>query len=169
MVADHVVRLARAAAALCALAAPARADLTPAVGAGTSVVVVTESAFGSRVSLAGALSGEVALPIRRTQWAVVPAVTLGMRVGTQPLIGTVAETIALARRVGPVSLRIGLGPMQMIIEDSGRARLVDRGVGAHAAVRYHPRNDLALVISFERAWLGEVSITSSTIGAAWLP
>ena len=29
-----------------AAAAPARADLTPVVGAGTSVVVVTESAFG---------------------------------------------------------------------------------------------------------------------------
>ncbi len=77
--------------------------------------------------------------------------------------------VAVARRVGPVSVLFGLGSMQMIVEDSGRTQLVDRGLGACAAVQYHPREDLALVLSLGRGWLGDVTITSSTIGAAWTP
>ena len=133
------------------------------------MVVIEERAFEARTSLAASLAGEVALPIRGTRWAIVPSLTLGVRVGTQPVVGTLAEMFALARRIGPVSVRLGVGPMQMFVEDSGRTRFVERGVGACAAVQYHPRRDLALLLSVSQGWLGEVTVTTSTLGAAWTP
>jgi hypothetical protein len=133
-------------------------------------MVIEDSALGSRVSLGAALAGELALPIRGTRWAVVPSLTLGVRAATQPMIGTLAEALALGRRAGPISVRIGLAMMQMVVEDTGRARFVERGAGACAAVHYHARRELALVLSLTHGWFGDqVSITSSTIGAAWTP
>lgn len=153
----------------CAIAVPAHAEPRPALGAGGSVVVIEERAFGARTSLGASFAGEVALPIRGTRWSLVPSLTLGVRVGTQPVVGTLAETFALARGIGRVSIRFGVGPVQMLLEDSGRARFVERGVGAYAAVHYHPRRNLAVVVSLGQGWLGEVTVTSSTVGAAWTP
>ncbi len=156
-------------ALVCALAAPSIADPTPALAAGTSMMVLEEAALGSRVSLGAAFAGEVALPIRGTRWSLVPAVTLGLRVGTQPVVGTLAETFSLARPVGPVAIRAGVGPMQMLVEDSGRAQFVDRGFAVCAAVQYRARRDLAVMLSANQGWLGQASILSGTLSAAWTP
>ena len=128
-----------------ALSTPSRADPSPALGAGASVLVIEEEELGSQMFAAAALSGEVVIPVGTTRWQLVPAATVGLRVGTQPVIGTLAETIAVARPVGPVSARVGFGPMQMVVEDSGRARLVG-GYGACAGVQYQPWAALALVV-----------------------
>lgn len=135
------------------------------LGGGSGLLVVDER--GSTSNLAIGASAE--LIVARGDWALVPALTLTWRAGTDPTYAVVGEHLLVERRLGRLTAGAGAGLAQLFVEDQDRRNLATGGLGALAQARLALRPALDLGVSLGRTWFRDATLTAAMLELRWTP